>query len=292
MEVLLVNIPNDYSFKKEYLDKNSSDIETIIFGPSHTFNSLIPEHLEGHAFNVAIDSQPLEYDYKIFNKYKNDFNNLETIILAISYPTLWYEIEDSRRAFSLKLNYKKYYDLDSSLNTYYPHHLEVFNRPLAINYGLINQYYIKNKQVKKSNKYGWGNSNKIQRDFKASGILRARMQTINNINSESAENTKKESLQMINSILDWGKDNNVKVLLLTTPTHQEYRKRLSEEQLRKVISTSKTLAEQHQNCYYINMLADERFKDEDFRDADHLSIKGAEKFSKIINQELKIIKED
>lgn len=67
-EILLNRIPNDYEFKKKYLDQNVAEIETLIFGSSHTFAGLRPKYMDGHAFNVAIGGQSLEYDYKIFEK--------------------------------------------------------------------------------------------------------------------------------------------------------------------------------------------------------------------------------
>lgn len=287
LEVFLINIPNDYMFKRKYLDKNASDIETIIFGPSHTFASVRPEFIDGHAFNVAIGGQSIEYDYKIFNTYKRNFKNLKTIILAVSYPTLWFRLKDHRRGFSLSFNYDKYYDLESDSSDFNLLNFEVINRPLQINYGLINQYYIKKKPVMISQKYGWGKKFKARPDFKASGIMQAKRQTIIDINSKANQEIMKESIKMINDIIEWGQVNNVNVILLTTPTHDEYRKRISKNQLNITVNTASEMAFKYDNCFYINMFEDNRFTDFDFRDAHHLSPKGATKFSKILNLKIR-----
>ena len=68
LEVLLRNIPNDYSQKKEYLDENSSEIETLILGSSHSFYGLNPKYFSSKTFNASHISQSLNYDYKIINK--------------------------------------------------------------------------------------------------------------------------------------------------------------------------------------------------------------------------------
>ncbi len=68
MEILLRNTPNDYLFKKQYLDKHSSEIETLILGSSHSFYGFNPEYF------VSIRSTPscfhikTAYCYESFSK--------------------------------------------------------------------------------------------------------------------------------------------------------------------------------------------------------------------------------
>lgn len=286
LEVFLINIPNDYKYKRKYMDENASNIETIIFGTSHTFASIRPEFIDGHAFNVAIGGQSIEYDYKIFNTYKSNFKELKTIILAVSYPTLWFRLKNHKRGFSLSFNYEKYYDLEQNPSVFNLLNLEVLNRPLQINYGLIKQHYIKKKPVMISQKYGWGKKIKARPDFKASAIMQAKRQNIRNLNSDENQKKKEESISMINDIIEWSQNNDVSVILLTTPTHYEYRKRLSDKQLMMTTNTASEIANKHNNCTYINMFEDDRFMDLDFRDAHHLSPKGAAKFSKILNTKI------
>lgn len=283
-ELLLIKIPNDYSYKRSYLDNHASEIEVIIFGTSHTFASIRPEFIEGHAFNVAIGGQSIEYDYKIFNTYKNKFKNLKAIILAISYPTLWFRLENHHRGFSLSFNYDKYYDLEPKKAAFNLLNSEVLNRPLQINYGLINQYYIKNKPVMISQKYGWGMKFKARPDFKASGLMQSKRQTIKHLVNSENKKLLSESINMIKKIIEWGQNKGVKVILLTTPAHYEYRKLLNKEQLKITTTTASQLAFEYKNCKYINMLDDGRFENLDFRDAHHLSPRGALKFSKILNE--------
>lgn len=287
LEVLLIQIPNDYKYKRNYMDKNASEIETLVFGTSHTFASIMPEFIDGHAFNVAIGGQSIEYDYKIFNTYKSNFKELKTIILAISYPTLWFRLENHRRGFSLSFNYEKYFDLKDNSPVLNLPKFEVLNRPLQINYALINQHFIKRKQVMISQKYGWGKRIKATPNFKTSGISEAKRQTIKKLYSKENKEKKRESINMIKDIIEWGQNNDVIIILLTTPTHYEYRKHLSDMQLKETKITANQIAHKYDNCFYIDMFEDNRFEDLDFRDAHHLSPSGAEKFSKILNLKIR-----
>ena len=71
MEILLRNTPNDYLFKKQYLDKHSSEIETLILGSSHSFYGFNPEYFSSNTFNASHISQSLNYDFEILKKYQD-----------------------------------------------------------------------------------------------------------------------------------------------------------------------------------------------------------------------------
>jgi hypothetical protein len=53
MEFLLRNIPNDYKFKKAYLDENAEEVETLILGNSHAFFGVNPQYFSTNAFNAS-----------------------------------------------------------------------------------------------------------------------------------------------------------------------------------------------------------------------------------------------
>jgi hypothetical protein len=88
MEYMLRQIPNDYKYKKNYLDKHSNEIQTLILGTSHAFYGIDPIYFSTNTFNASNVSQSLRFDFEILKKYQNEFANLETIVLAISYHSL------------------------------------------------------------------------------------------------------------------------------------------------------------------------------------------------------------
>jgi hypothetical protein len=287
-EYFLIKVPNDYSYKRHYLDQNSAQIENLILGPSHIFCAVAPEYIDGHTFNASVGGQPLEYDYKIFNKYKDQFINLKTIVLGISYPSFWYKLDDHERGFSLSFNYRKYYNFDSDLKDFSLYNLEVFNRPLRINYGILKQYYFKKQPIKLSKKYGW-NENNAKKDVFISGQRQAERQTLNSVFSDRNKDILNQNVKLIESMIQWSKTNNVQVVLVTTPMHEEFRKRINKDQLQLMINTAAAIANDHTNTFYYNFFEDDRFIEQDFGDATHLRSSGAIKFSKILNEKLKTL---
>ena len=108
-EYFLRQVPNDYSFKKEWLDHNSSQVEVLVLGSSHTYYGVNPVYFSKKSFNAAYVSQSIPYDYFIFTKYVNQMKNLSYVILPISYFSLWGSLENDGEAYRLK-NYSIYYD--------------------------------------------------------------------------------------------------------------------------------------------------------------------------------------
>lgn len=282
METLLRNTPNDYLFKKNYLDENSTEIETLILGSSHSYYGLNPEYFKSNTFNASHISQSLNFDYEILNKYKHQFRNLKTIVLPISYFTLYGKLESGGESWRVK-NYVLYYGLNSS--TSFTDSYEILSNRLKLNIKRLVKYYLLGDSNITCNNLGWGtryNSN-YARDLKKTGISAAKRHTREDINSIKYRQIFDENILILNSILQWGKNNGVKILLLTPPAYETYRKNLNAEQLNSTISTTAEICSKYENCIYENLLDDSSFVAEDFYDADHLSEVGAKKLSELIN---------
>ncbi|OCB78491.1 hypothetical protein [Flavobacterium crassostreae] len=106
-ELLLRNIPNDYSYKKKYLDAKSDGIEVLFLGSSHIYFGINPEYITKKSFNVAHSSQSLNFDLEIIKKYKNRWKNLKYIIVPIDYFSMYTTLEDAIEKWRVK-NYSIY----------------------------------------------------------------------------------------------------------------------------------------------------------------------------------------
>jgi len=286
MEPLLRRIPNNYKYKKEYLDNNAGKIETLILGSSHSFFGINPEYFSTNTFNACYVSQTLNYDYKIFTKYKNRFKCLKTVILPISYSTLFAKLELNSDSWRIK-NYLIYYGITtpSSLTDF----MEITSCKPQSNVKRLYSYYLRNKSDISCSKYGWGTTDRSQnaQDLIKTGKIAAQRHTKDNINSKQNQITYKENIAMLHSIITWCNDKNIKVLLVTLPAFETYRKNINPEQLTVSVNIATNLALQYHNCSYLNLFADTNFVAKDYYDADHLNEIGAKKLSTIINNKTK-----
>ncbi|MGR7813230.1 hypothetical protein [Lacinutrix undariae] len=283
MEILLRNIPNDYSFKKEYLDKNSNEIETLILGSSHTYYGVDPSYFSSNTFNASHVSQYPNHDFEILKKYQSNFKNLKTVILPISYFTYATRLKDGKEAWRIK-NYMIYYDLNISKSL--SDNSEVFGNKTSTNIKRIASSYILNKSVITSSNLGWGtiyNATK-QKDLEETGKKAALRHTQKESNTDKSKQIINKNKSNVEAIVKWCEERNIKIILITTPTYKTYHENLNSEQLNLMINTNNEIATKYENCTYLNLLSDSNFIAKDYYDADHLSEIGAKKLSLMLDQ--------
>lgn len=282
MEVLLRNVPNDYLYKREYLDMHSNEIETLIMGSSHAFYGFDPIYFSSETFNASHISQSLNYDFEIYRKYQNDFNNLKTIILPISYFTLWGKLENSEESWRVK-NYSLYYKIKTSGSVI--DNTELFSNKFGINIKRLYLYYIKKQESISCSEFGWGTAYESEnsKDLIETGEIAAKRHTIMDIGSEKNASIFNENIEILNSIIALSKKRNVKIIFITLPAYKTYTEGLNEGQKAKTIEAIMDI-EQKNNCVYLNLLEDQSFVSTDFYDADHLNEFGAKKISILLRE--------
>jgi len=277
-EYLLRQIPNDYSYKKKYLDENSEKIQILILGSSGSAYGINPVYFSQNTFNASHMSQTFNFDFKIFSKYKDKFNDLRIIILPVSYPSLWVKLEAGVESWRVK-DYTIYYGMNpNSLSDY----SEFLTHSLSFNFKRLYKYYFEKKDNIFCSKFGWEESYisgyTFGYDMEKTGV-KALSQAVD-IYSKDRIKIFEENIQILNSFAEFCTQKNVKLIFLTPPAYYTYRENLHEDQLNKMLETMNDFVEKHNNCYYFNWIEDTDFTKEDYYDADHLNGLGAEKLSK------------
>lgn len=282
-EILLRRIPNDYSYKKEYLDKNSDSIRTLVLGSSYAFYGINPDYLRtGKSFNSSHVSQQLKFDDAIIKKYSNQLSCLEYIILPVSYFTVYGNLEYGDEAWRIK-NYIVYYEIN--LSAKFAYHTEVFTNKLMINLERMYSYYIKKKSYITCSNLGWGTSYNSEKNTNLlnTGIVAAKRHVIKN------DVYFNKNINYLREILNYAKGRNIKVVLLTAPAFHTYVDNLDKLRLNKTVTELTKLDLEYENVTYTNMLQDSSFKEADFFDADHLNEIGAKKFTVKIDSIMTIL---
>lgn len=98
MELVAEAIPNSYTYKRDYMELQGSQIQTLILGSSNAYDGLNPSVLP-QAFNLANSSQTLEDDYRLLAKYIDSMESLQTVIVGLGYHSLGATTEDNRRTY-------------------------------------------------------------------------------------------------------------------------------------------------------------------------------------------------
>jgi hypothetical protein len=283
LEYLAQKIPNDFRLKKEMLEEHAHDTEILVLGSSHAFYGINPEYISTPSLNAAYVSQSLNVDLAILEKYFSAPSRLKSVILPVSYFTLYRTLEQGPEHWRSK-DYIIYSDIQISSNPRYRFEI-TGNTPKSF-LKKIESYYKKKRDPITSSSKGWGLnfSSEIDVDLAESGPSRAAIHT--------TDDTRllERNQQTLLCIQHFLQARNINLYLFMPPAFQTYRTRLNPEQLELSTSIPAEMAATYSNTYYINLLSDETFQEEDFFDADHLNEIGAKKLStlledKIINHE-------
>tara|TARA_R110002033_G_C3896269_1_gene239479 strand:+ start:5420 stop:6343 length:924 start_codon:yes stop_codon:yes gene_type:complete len=275
VEMLIRNIPNDYKNKDAFmLSSKAENIETLILGNSHTHLGVNPQYIDTNAYNLAFIGENLEFTFKVYKKYNPNLKNIKTIILPISYGSL-YSMALSKKWIK---NYSIYYGLET---TDLPvDNLEILNKDISTIGKDLNNYYVNNDNIIfiRSDSLGWRyrmEPNVKDYDKVAKKIVKRHThKDLGQVN---------RNIILLTHFVKQCQLANINVILITTPLHEEYIKGMNNKQWETTVKTSRLLASKFNNVTYYNFYNDKRFTQEDFKDADHLNVKGAKKFTLYLN---------
>ena len=274
MEMLLRNIPNDYSYKEQFLEKNSRTVKNLFLGSSHVFFGVDPSFFPGKGFNAAHISQTLFYDRMILEKYRWD--SLRLLVIPVSYPSLYGSLDNSPEKWRKK-NYSLYYSIAPGARDHF--YFEIMENSLRKNLGRIYAYYFRGIPEITCNTSGFGRADRTlhERDLELTGKLAATRHTI------PSDLYFNRNLADLKAILDFAAAKKIKVLVFTSPAYWSYTSRLDPVQLSHTINAAQDLTGHYPQARYYNLLKDERFGAGDFFDADHLGPGGAARLSRILD---------
>ncbi|HRH70935.1 MAG TPA: hypothetical protein PLB89_15640, partial [Flavobacteriales bacterium] len=276
-ERLLRRIPNDYSFKHRRMIEEGSSFKVLVLGNSHAYKGIDPDLMGSVGFNAANISQDLRYDRAILEKYLPSLPNLQHLVLPISYGSLGAELEQGRESWRVK-NYVLYMGI-SEYATGLEHHLELVNRPMRDQVRMVRRYVQHGSDNRVCSESGTGSQRPAaDLDLQRSGEDAAARHR--RTSAEGIERSRHELERIVRLATERG----IRVHLVTTPAYATYRNALNEPQLRNAISTCEHLARTNTLVDYIDLMADPRFLVDDFADADHLSVPGQRKLSRILGE--------
>ncbi|WP_111308149.1 hypothetical protein [Confluentibacter sediminis] len=286
LEIALRNIPNDYSVKNKYLTEHATEIETLILGSSEATFGLDPKYFISNTFNSSYFAQDLNYDLLILKKFENKLKNLKTIILPISYITLYDNIELDFQ--SLLKNYKIYFGIKANTLSELKYNSELLNTHFSINKGYLYSYYIKrdpNNPLIFCTELGWcKTSSALNKDISDIDAVSLDQAIEDNSTVKKNEKLISENLSNLNSIINICRKNNINLVLFSAPTYKTYYDKIDKDILINSINSSKDLAKTYEKCIYLDYSKGIGFNSKDYFDGVHLNKIGAKKLSLKLNQ--------
>jgi hypothetical protein len=271
-------VDNDYRYKKNWLDANAQSVQIWCLGSSHSYLAVAPDSFDLKTFNSAHVAQDLRYDKYIFDKYFDRMDNLQYLILTVSYQSPFFNLETSLDSFRSHY-YKLYYDCDFHKREPL-YNVKIFN---GEQFRRAVRKLFDGSTVSSYTDLGQGkfyDSASRQKDLNASGKERVSIYNVADIDHKLYEQNLEYCLDIISRCADRG----VRVIILTTPVWASYRENTNETQREMFYAFCERLVDDNDNVVWVNLWDDSRFDEDDFYDGDHLSFdRGAIKLSNILN---------
>lgn len=287
LELIVRKAPNPYKAKSEYMACCADSIEILVFGSSHNYYGIRPELFSRRAYSLANISQDIYYDYVLLNRYVDDCPNLKYVICNIStFSPIYERLEDGIEWYRV-IGYELYMGIEnhSCLSRYkyeisYPRAVLAKLRPglkELFRSSCLDSLY----KGGVDNGYSISNRSKDWNDAKAT--LKRNVLPFDKAKFD-------EALKYCSLIAQICRSRDIKLVFVTTPTTPSYYSAVPVETRRLMHRMYAKSAEVWDKTYYIDLLDDQRFGDDDFYDADHLNREyGAPKFTKIINDTIRAL---
>jgi Protein of unknown function (DUF1574) len=281
VEYRLRHVPNEFSSTKAALDAKVGEVEILITGTSHAQTGVAPQILALPAFNLSYGSQSLHYDTQLVMKYLDSMPSLKLVIFGISYHALEYRLENSierwRSGFYNQVYRIPGEDHEEGFKLTNYSYIALFTPKEALRLasgGFLGAAETEAKRNQAPTVFTKGDVSERYGRIRVRGH-EAQMRQVDLINNIAA-------LERLCELL---KRRNVSAVFITVPTHHSYYDHINVTSYQRMQETIKQFTGKY-GVPYFNYLRDDRFTLEDFVDSDHLSKRGAEKFSHILNQDV------
>ena len=250
-------------------------------GSSHGVHAFDYDVYSDVAFNFALDSQSLEYDYNILDYYIEHFSEKSVLLIPISYFSFW---SDELKGDSFDAKNKRYLsilDVD---------HMRFKNEKDYYLYKYFYAIQIADQQIMsvfKEMNSPEKNPQKSDYSIEEVGEKRAayHMRNIQNVTRISEVNPK--AIEAVLNLISLCNKHSITPVLITTPYMSYYSKWMSDEFLQEFYSQIYAI-QNDMGVVYLDYSKDEHFlnKEDLFIDTDHLNEDGARIFTGIVIQDL------
>lgn len=277
IELLLLTKPNDYSYKRKYIESHLDGIKVLFLGHSYFEVGINPAVIGDSVFNAAISGRAAgnTWDAQLAERYVPKMKNLKVLALPFAYHHIYETKSITPESRSNIRTYKcmnyKYLGLTSGSFSlrFWP---ELLNSNL-------------NFWARLSTK-----ASKVQCDSLGFIAFPDRAENWQTEHLPDTEPTKadlnKVLLQDYLRIAAVCKENGVSFVIIATPIYDTYRQIISEKwqvDAEKIISE---VRKSFPEVLFYNFAFDSRFTEDYFKDAGHLNEQGAKMFSEIVKEEV------
>lgn len=253
----------------EFLKK--SKIEFLITGLSYAEVGINAEEFPYSAFNFALSSQDLYYDYhltKYLLSYDSVKNHIKKLCICISYYAFDYDLSSILQNSRI---HRYYYELGKT-NRY----------DNILHLRLCHSLYKKNNYEEDYINYHHYKLNTVlnKESIKEEEAIAMKQAQMN------YPDTVKENKILFDQYLKLLKEHNIEPVIVILPTSKYYHRQFANQYQKNKFYNIMNEFQQKYSFKVLDYFDSREFADQDFWDTSHLNKKGASKFTNILKEEL------
>lgn len=283
IEALARRCPNSYAYKHDTVTQRGEYITTLLLGGSRAYHGIDPAYIDEGAFSLANVSQPLYLDCWVLKKYHPFLPHLRTVILEVNNANIAGSADMGKGMEWFRLIYYGLY-MDYPTPLFSRYHFEVCNFTNAKRKAVETIHALRgNKNHTPCSASGWGMEYGTAEKFDPISFAETARVAAQRHNHPVREHFD-FSLQKLEEIALYCNENNLRLILVTTPLSSEYRNAANPTQFDFLAEAMERMKRKY-GAEYLDYANDPRFQGKDFYDGDHLSHQGAAKFSSIFKED-------
>jgi hypothetical protein len=284
-EWLVRQYPNSYRYKAEWMDAHADSVQTLVMGASHIYYAVIPDLLGADVFNLSNVSQLYEYDWFLLNRYSARLGRLRNLVLVVDDSAPFEDkMENLPEDWHRCIYYRLYmgYNKHSLLSKYGFEMSRLSSFKLKLEPAL--QYALTGEADLDCDSLGFCCT------FDTPEVFDTTVMNIRSVKVIERHRCKdwsrvENNRDYLFRIADWCQRRGVRLVLVTTPMWQGFYSKINQQQLDTMYSLADQCVARY-GAIYKDYMRDPRFQGTDFHDGDHLSRQGAEKFTRILKEEV------
>ena len=282
-EIVVRNTPNSYTLKNDWMTHHSSSVKTLITGNSHSYYGIKPDVVGDSVFNIANVSQGHEYDYFLLTKFESQLTNIKNLVVVVDESNIFDPPLEEGSEWFRGIYYKIYYGYDKHSDfSKYNFEISNFSR-FTLKFQRVVENLFTGTNSPDCDSLGWGCIFTAPDHFDAAAMLEEAKFTVEAHKCEDWSRVD-YNVQYLNKIGEWCKRRNVNIIVITVPIWEKYVGMINPKQIAIMHDVINRFVSKY-DAKYGDYMLDSRFAGRDFRDSDHLSDLGAEKFSRILKQD-------
>lgn len=282
IEYRLRAIPNSYNTKRAYLEKQLDSIEVLALGSSQTYDGINPSLFNRRGFNLGVIGQSLFYDMNLTQKYIDRMPRLQCVLVALSYFSFGYELEDTGEYWR-EYYYYHFWDIKANDIKWYDPRMVSFialYTPKQVLRFAAHGFEVDEAKTMQPN--GWNRTEGTVYDAISDSLGHARVEIHDILMKHSRVD---ENFRRLSALFTDLNRRGMKIVIVTPPVYSTYAKFANAKTLELNRQLIDSLCVIH-GCVCADFFKDPRFVVTDFNDNDHLNMTGAGKFTRILNDEV------